>query len=376
MALTKVTSGMVNPDPTNASNLSSGDVPLAQLGNAPATDTSGIEADIALIAFKVTANGSLAKYNLVDQIIDGFEDSSGVDGTSTNATVDPTNNYISGRPIVAHDPYSTYTAGDGNNSIDSSTPRVITIGTQGQGNYITGAANIGPSGLNYISNGNGYDISYIVTDDTAISNGSFSPGFKYLYATAYNDVYRYQVFPTYFNTGDTIKTNLLSNGSTATITWYHKASGESTFTQLNQTTGLAITNWFVWIAGWCDAGDIKASYTAEYTGAPTDMTLISTATTAEDGAPTKGDLVVTYTDGAGTAVVGTDIKFYISRDGTNYTGPITMASQGTSGGHKILTAHDVSLTSTSGTSMRYKITTHNQSVSKDTRIQAVSLGWS
>jgi len=176
--------------------------------------------------------------------------------------------------------------------------------------------------------------------------------------------------------GDTIKTNLLSNGSTATITWYHKASGASTFTQLSQTTGLAITNWYVWVSGWCDSGDIKASYTAEYTGAPTDMTLISTATTAEDGAPTKGDLVVTYTDGAGTAVVGTDIKFYISRDGTNYTGPITMASQGTSGGHKILTAHDVSLTATSGTSMRYKITTHNQSASKETRIQAVSLGWS
>jgi hypothetical protein len=53
-----------------------------------------------------------------------------------------------------------------------------------------------------------------------------------------------------------------------------------------------------------------------------------------------------------------------------------MTSQGTSGGHKILTAHDVSLTSTSGTSMRYKITTHNQSASKETRIQAVSLGWS
>ena len=107
-----------------------------------------------------------------------------------------------------------------------------------------------------------------------------------------------------------------------------------------------------------------------------DMTLVSNAQTAQDGAPTKGDLVVTYTNGAGTAVVGTDIKFYISRDGTNYTGPITMTSQGTTGGHTILTANDVSLTSTSGASMRWKITTHNQSVSKDTRVQAVSLGWS
>ena len=83
MALTKVTSGMVNPDPSDASNLSSGDVPLARLDNV---DTSGIIAnqdDIALLGFKVAANGSLAKYNLIDQTIDAFEDASGVDASAS-----------------------------------------------------------------------------------------------------------------------------------------------------------------------------------------------------------------------------------------------------------------------------------------------------
>ena len=51
-----------------------------------AVDTSGIQAnkdDIALLAFKTQANGSLARYNLVDQSVDAFEDASGVDaGTS------------------------------------------------------------------------------------------------------------------------------------------------------------------------------------------------------------------------------------------------------------------------------------------------------
>jgi hypothetical protein len=107
-----------------------------------------------------------------------------------------------------------------------------------------------------------------------------------------------------------------------------------------------------------------------------NMTLVSTANTANDGAPTKGDLVATYTNHKGTASVGTDLKFYISRDGTNYTGPITMTSQGTTGGHTILTAHDVNLTSTSGTSMKWKIETLNQSASKVTRIHGISLGWS
>ena len=118
--------------------------------------------------------------------------------------------------------------------------------------------------------------------------------------------------------------------------------------------------------------------TAQVSGsAYNNMTLVSTATTAVDGAPTKGDLVITYTDGAGTATINTDIKAYISRDGSAYTSAVTLTSQGTSGGHKILTAHDVDLSGiASGTSMRWKIETLNQSISKATRIQAVSLGWS
>ena len=83
------------------------------------------------------------------------------------------------------------------------------------------------------------------------------------------------------------------------------------------------------------------------------------------------------TNGAGTTTVNTDIKGYVSRDnGANYTQG-TLVSQGTTGGHTILTFHDLDISSQpSGTAMRYKITTHNQSASKTTRIQAVSLGWS
>ena len=107
-----------------------------------------------------------------------------------------------------------------------------------------------------------------------------------------------------------------------------------------------------------------------------DMTLVSTDTTA-DAVPTKGNVVMTYTDGAGTAVVGTDLKMYVSRDGgTTYT-EATLSSEGTTGGHKILSAHDIDISGQpSASSMRWKITTHNQSALKETRIQAVSLGWS
>ena len=89
-------------DPTNASNLASGTVGSARMGSGnassttilygdgtwkaePETDTSGLEDDIALLGFRVASNGSLAKYNLVDQIVDDFQDASGVDASaSTN----------------------------------------------------------------------------------------------------------------------------------------------------------------------------------------------------------------------------------------------------------------------------------------------------
>ena len=113
------------------------------------------------------------------------------------------------------------------------------------------------------------------------------------------------------------------------------------------------------------------------------MDLISNGVAAVGAAPTKADIVMTYTMGAGTPVlnVGGDLIAYASRDGgTTYT-PVTLVSQGTTGGHSIVTAHDVDISSqpdpgSGNASMIWKISTSSQSSSKTTRIQAVSLGWS
>ena len=194
-------------NPSDASTFNAGDVPLAQLGLAPATDTSTLQDDIALLGFKAAGNGSLAKYNLVDQTVDAFEDASGVDAASS------------------------------------------TNETRNAANY--------------------------------------------------------------------------------------------------------------------------------YSGTQSDMTLISIATAAQ-AAPTKGDIVFTYTNGAGTAVINTNITAEISADDGSTWTVFTLASQGTTGGHTILTSHDQTITSTitSPWNMRYRIKTLVQSASMDTRIQAVSLGWS
>ena len=108
------------------------------------------------------------------------------------------------------------------------------------------------------------------------------------------------------------------------------------------------------------------------------MDLRSTANSITGAAPTKGDIVLLYTDAAGTATLNTggDLIASISRDnGTTYT-VFSLADQGDTGGHTILTAHDLDISGQpSGTSVRYKIETLNQSGAKETRIQAVSSGW-
>jgi len=107
-----------------------------------------------------------------------------------------------------------------------------------------------------------------------------------------------------------------------------------------------------------------------------DLVLQSNDTTAE-AAPTTGDMVTLIEDAAGTATLNTDIKGYVSRDsGTTWTQG-TLTDEGSWGTNKkVLAFHNLDISSQpSGTSMKYKITTHNQSGSKETRIHATSLAW-
>ncbi len=109
-----------------------------------------------------------------------------------------------------------------------------------------------------------------------------------------------------------------------------------------------------------------------------NLTLQSTDTTAVDGVPTSADLVVLMEDKIGTATLNTDIKGFISRDSGSTFTQGTLVDEGTYGAStkRIIAFHDLDISgSGSGTSVCYKITTHNQGSSKQTRIEAVSHGW-
>ena len=108
-----------------------------------------------------------------------------------------------------------------------------------------------------------------------------------------------------------------------------------------------------------------------------DLTLQSTDVTAV-AEPDFGEFVTLIENAYGTAILNTDIKGYVSRDsGTTFTQG-TLVDEGTWGTNKkVLGFHDLDIsTQPSGTSMCYKITTHNEVAStKEIRVYATSIGW-
>jgi hypothetical protein len=473
-----ISNSKLETDPTNASNLSSGSVPLAQLGNV---DTTGIQTDIALLGFKVAANGSLSKYDLVDQTIDAFEDATGVDASAStgetrnasnyyagSATVTPT---VTGGTITTDGAYKVHTfASNGTYDSDATqTVDIMVVGGGGAGGrhggagggsggmvYTTGyslddsahtitvgAKGIGASGTSNtagadssvgslltgkgggkgVSTGNnptaaepynggcgggsGASTKVFTQTQTSQSGVSGSDGFGSNGGTGYDGGAA--------GSGGNGKSVSISG---AAVTYGGGGGGSYHETDFsggggggigavggNASAGTSTGSGGSGGGGSGNAGAVNGGNATAYgsggggggkdcvkggdgyagvviirrpvtSDTYNDMTLISNATTAEAVA-TKGDLVMTYTDGAGTAVVNTDIKGWVSRDnGANYT-QFTLTDDGTTGGHTILTDHDLDISAQpSGTSMRYKITTHNQSAAKQTRIQAVSLGWS
>ena len=105
------------------------------------------------------------------------------------------------------------------------------------------------------------------------------------------------------------------------------------------------------------------------------MTLKTEAYTAQSAPDTVRIILDEYTS-TGSSTLNTDIKAYASRDnGTTYT-QITLASQGTiETNHRLLSGSvDVS-GQPSGTSVKYKIETLNQSLTKQTRVYGTSMAW-
>ena len=485
MALTKVTNSLLATPPTDF-------------------DDGGLQDDIALLGFKVASNGSLAKYNLVDQTVDDFQDTSGVDASaSTNEARDSSGKYYKGEstvtPTVTSNHDSTGTDGDytwykwttvtasgsyvnnttqdstflvvagggsggsmytGNNnaaggggaggmltnfggtaqSLTASTTYTVVVGAGGaaeagssgeiRGN-VGADSSIAGSGLTTLTaDGGGYGGSSTggaggaggsggggmnanvggTKSQGDIGNGT---GYGYDGGASSGGIVRGGGGGGAGGVGVDSPTSGaggpgLANSITGASVIYAAGGGGggSSSTQTGGaggSSGIGGTGGNYETAG--TAGDdatgsgggaggaahsasttpsgkggdgiviIRRETSSTSEGA--NMTLVST-TTAAQAAPTKGDIVLTYTNGAGTTTLDTDLTAEISADGGSTWTALALGSEGSTGAHNIATSHDVTISSTitAPYNMAYRIKTLNQSVSKTTRIQAVSLGWS
>ena len=445
-------------------------------------DDSGVQDDIALLGFKVAANGSLAKYNLVDQTVDDFQDTSGVDASaSTNEVRDSIGKYYAGgssttptasggtittdgdytvHKFTADGTFTTDTAqtveylvvagGGGGGSCTSST--TVASGGGGAGEFAEGSLAVtatsysitvgdggaeggvgaagsqggdsvfstvtsdggGGGGQNGSAGGSGGSGGGAGTDGSAGAATASGTG-RYGFAggssgsgavaaggggagavggsiTSSNDnggaggsgresdilISGTNVYYAGGGGGGVDPNYPGANGTGGTGGGAEGGSGAQPADATANTGGGGGGNGNpsnVGSAGGSGLVVIRRPTSEDTSGI--DMTLVST-TTAAQSAPTKGDIVLTYTNGAGTTTLDTDLTAEISADGGSTWTELALGSEGSTGSHNIATSHDVTITSTitAPYNMAYRIKTLNQSVSKTTRIQAVSLGWS
>ena len=483
----------------SASNLTTGTVDVARLpstvlnSNVPATDTSALEMNIAVLAFKLASSNQLSKFSMVDQVIDEYQDATGIDaGASTNELTGgaTTAKYYEGgtEVTITQDADATGTDGDytwykwtdtsstgsyvvsgaetieylvvagggsgshSNNgaggaggliattgvSYTASSTWTITVGAGG-----AASATLGNNGANSIISGSG------LSTQTAIGGGrGGSGGIGLEGGSGGGNAQNISSTPAagtvgQGNSGGNAGTGAphygagggggaggvgvngtsassprsggdggvgLQNDITGTNTYYAGGGGGSSDGNVTEAgngglgggghgdgvsgsssqadkDGDANTGGGGGAGHWHGSGTTGAGGSGVViirrltaaTSSGGDLTLQSVATTAES-APTSADLVVLIEDGVagGPAAVNTDIKGYVSRNGSAFSTAVTFVDEGDWGTNKrILVARNIDISGiTTGTAMKYKLTTHNQvASSKETRIHATSLAW-
>jgi len=454
---------------------------------AAAYDDDKIQSNIALLGFKTAVNGSLAKYNLQDQIIDEYEDATGIDaGASTNESL--TNGVYRGgsTATITQDADATGVDGDytwykwtdtaatGSYAISATSDHEYLIvgggASGGEGNagggggggvlaatglsltggntYTTtvgaGGASVGNNtvgnvggdsilsgtGITTLTAGGGGGGGYnSVGTDGRATNGNGGGGTYGDYAGGAGDGAGFDGGagdasnspPSYGagvgggaaevgeagsstkggDGGDGVANDIIETGTNV----YYAGGGGGAVENTqgacgaggnggggtgdkNGGAGAAMngtantggggggTQGVAAVSGAGGSGIVILRRLTTAGNSTLDLTLQSTDTTAMTE-PDYADMVILMENAEGTATINTDIKGYISKDSGSTFTEGTLVDEGTWGtDKKILAFHDLDISAQSGTSMCYKITTHNQSAgSKETKIHATSIGW-
>ena len=396
-------------------------LPAANLtGTLPTSvlDTSTIESNIAMLGFYRATDHSKTKYDLVDQVIDDYNDNSGVDASaSTNEALSggaysgeiTTTAQATGGTITTSGSY-TYHAFENNGGYNQQTttnfvtPSTGTIdylivgaggsgrslhtgtiggGTGGSHQYFSGQTKsagtypivVASKSAGWTSSTNGLSSSAFGTTKAGGTLGAHTSGTGSA-GTTYSAFSQFGDGGVFGGGGGAINSAGGSGGGGAGGDYGGNINGTSG--QQHTGGGGGSGNNHANASGDGGSGVVLIRYLSDTfsTTAVADLTLQSIDSTASS-VPSTGDLVTLIENSAGTATLNTDIKGYISRDsGANWTQG-TLVDEGSWGTNKkILAFHNLDISSQpSGTSMCYKITTHNQSATKNTKIHATSIAW-
>jgi len=332
--------------------------------HATSFDDNSIKTNIALLGFKTAVNGSLAKYSLQDAVIDEFADSTGINASSsTNETIGSgrvTGGAFAGTQTLIADgvgtPIGDMTSGGGlTSAFDGTDHQSASASATKTG--VSGYSIIGKYwGSGVTKSINKFEYHSTSNDGFNTSGGNQSGMTLQLYGG-----------------NDSNFSNAVALGSAVAIS--NGRSNSDSVVSTSTGSGLYSYHWIKHSAP-DSANNVSEVNFWQDTLNVNNLTLVSNSTTASS-APSKSDLIILMKNATGTATINTDIKAFISRNnGSNFT-EVTLVDQGSYGTDtKILVAHDVDISSQpSGTSMVYKITTLNQSATKITDVNAVSLGW-
>jgi len=332
-------------------------------------DDNKIQTNLALVAFKTAVNGSLNKYDLQDNVIDEFNDLSGIDASaSTNENADGGNlsgSSLSSSSQVAHGTGTAIGNMTGHGGLSAAFDNTTNAVADSSASHAAGNSNTNPS---YIGKNWGTGTSKVI--DKFRWYGSSNDSFQ---SSGSNSTMTVKLFGS--NSSSFAGATQIGNDQTI-------GNARAMSDYMTSETGMSGTTAYQyhWVAGYTGTGSTHFATEIQFWELPKtvqNLTAISTATTASSQ-PSKVDFIMLLKNTAGTATLNTDIKAYVSRDGgSNYT-QLTLVDEGSYATNtKIVVAHDADISSQpSGTSMKYKITTHNQSGgSKETEISAVSFGW-
>jgi hypothetical protein len=314
------------------------------------------KANILLNAFRVAINGGHSVFNMMDGVVDEFEDETGV-ATKTGATYDSSND-------LYHNEASGYTAD------------LFPVMT----------SNTAPSGEMTASYDNGtWERPWFVTvgstagADKWQSNGGVPQWIKYDFGSGVTKTVTQYSLQTH-NAGDN------DHQRTPGTFTLQGSNNDSDWDVVDTQTGLTYTllekRTFV-----CGDPGAYRYYMLHITGAqrtdvicigewemmesitPDDMTLVSDPFTAETE-PEEG-FVVLWEEDVDSVTLNTDIKAWATCDGSTFA-QATLTEIATVGLGRILTG-TADVSGQTGTTMKWKITTHNN---KQLKVHAVGLEWS